>query len=124
MFTGFNVIFNNINEFAGITLILYCNRTIMNQVFLSLGSNVGNRRANLKKAIDLLDPGKHSEIKESFIYITEPWGYREQRNFYNQVIEYSTLWEPFELLEEIHRIETACGRKHFKSAICSPADRH
>lgn len=59
----------------------------------------------------MLDPGKISEIRESFIYETEPWGAREQRNFLNQVIEYSTLLEPFELLEEIHRIETKCGRK-------------
>ena len=83
----------------------------MNQVFLSLGSNVGNRSANLQKAINLLDPGKHSEMRESFIYETEPWGPREQRNFYNQVIEFSTYWDPLGLLEEIHRIETVCGRK-------------
>ena len=83
----------------------------MNQVFISLGSNVGNRKANLGKAIDLLNPGRQSILGTSFIYETEPWGFRSQRNFYNQVIEFATTREPFELLEEIHRIETVCGRR-------------
>jgi 2-amino-4-hydroxy-6-hydroxymethyldihydropteridine diphosphokinase len=82
----------------------------MNRIFLSLGSNLGDRRRNLEKGIGLLEQlaGKPGAI--SGIYETEPWGCDSQLNFYNQVIELFTLLGPFSLLEAIHETEKMCGR--------------
>jgi len=82
----------------------------MNRIFLSLGSNLGDRSQNLKKGIGLLEQlaGKPGAI--SSIYETEPWGYDSDLNFYNQVIELFTPLRPFPLLEAIHEIEKSCGR--------------
>jgi 2-amino-4-hydroxy-6-hydroxymethyldihydropteridine diphosphokinase len=82
----------------------------MNRIFLSLGSNLGDRGQNLKKGIGLLEKlaGKPGAI--SSIYETEPWGCDSDLNFYNQVIELFTLLRPLPLLEVIHEIEEMCGR--------------
>jgi 2-amino-4-hydroxy-6-hydroxymethyldihydropteridine diphosphokinase len=82
----------------------------MNRIFLSLGSNLGDRGQNLKKGIGLLEQlaGKPGAI--SSIYETEPWGCDSDINFYNQVIELFTLLRPLPLLEAIHEIEEMCGR--------------
>lgn len=82
----------------------------MNRIFLSLGSNLGDRRQNLNKGISLLEQlaGKPGAI--SSIYETEPWGCDSRLNFYNQVIELFTLLGPLPLLEAIHETEKMCGR--------------
>ena len=87
----------------------------MNRIFLSLGSNLGDRSHNLKKGIGLLEQlaGKPGAI--SSIYETEPWGYDSDLNFYNQVIELFTPLRPLPLLEAIHEIEKACGRDRLAS---------
>ena len=83
----------------------------MNRIFLSLGSNLGDRSQNLKKGIGLLEQlaGKPGAI--SSIYETEPWGCDSDLNFYNQVIELFTPLRPLPLLDAIHKIEKMCGRE-------------
>jgi 2-amino-4-hydroxy-6-hydroxymethyldihydropteridine diphosphokinase len=79
-------------------------------VYLSLGSNLGNRSSNLKAAISSLAP--QMEVKaRSKVYETPPWGYAEQENFLNQVLKVSTYLEPLPLLKHIKRLEVALGRK-------------
>jgi 2-amino-4-hydroxy-6-hydroxymethyldihydropteridine diphosphokinase len=82
----------------------------MNRIFLSLGSNLGDRGQNLKNGIGLLEQlaGKPGAI--SSIYETEPWGCDSDLNFFNQVIELFTPLGPLPLLETIHEIESKCGR--------------
>ena len=82
----------------------------MHLVFLSLGSNLGHRKANIRKAIGFLNllPGRILEI--SSLYETEPWGCSPSLNFYNQVVKLSTSLSPEELLEQLHQIELRCGR--------------
>jgi 2-amino-4-hydroxy-6-hydroxymethyldihydropteridine diphosphokinase len=82
----------------------------MHQVFLSLGSNSGPRKTNLKKAIKHLEllPGRI--IKASSLYETEPWGCSHEMNFYNQVLEMTTTLDPNELLDKLQEIEQLCGR--------------
>lgn len=73
---------------------------------MSLGSNIGDREGNLKKAVSLLkDSGKISDIKASHIYETEPVGYDDQDNFYNICISFDTTMEPLELLDLSQGIE-------------------
>jgi 2-amino-4-hydroxy-6-hydroxymethyldihydropteridine diphosphokinase len=83
----------------------------MHQVYLSLGSNIGKRKANLNRAIMLLGSEPDYIGKVSSIYETEPWGCSHQRNFFNQVVELMTYFSPVELLERLHEIEKLCGRE-------------
>jgi len=79
-------------------------------VYLSLGSNIGNRSANLKQAISSLRP--QMEVKaRSKVYETPPWGYTEQDKFLNQVVKVSTYLESEPLLKHLKRLEIALGRK-------------
>ena len=83
----------------------------MNRIFLGLGSNVGNRQANLEKCINLLQniPGLFI-IKVSSIYETEPVGYILQDRFLNMALESAYIKTPFDLLDEIKFIEKSMDR--------------
>jgi len=67
------------------------------QIYLSLGSNLGDSMNNLRKDISLLPP-KVKVSQQSSIYETEPWGYTDQPTFLNQVIKAETDLEPTSLL--------------------------
>ncbi|MBN2813804.1 MAG: 2-amino-4-hydroxy-6-hydroxymethyldihydropteridine diphosphokinase [Bacteroidales bacterium] len=83
----------------------------MHKAYLSLGSNTGNRKANLKKAKSFLNKQCGRVIMESSVYETEPWGCSGQQNFCNQVIALETDLKPQVLLEGLHKIEQLCGRE-------------
>ncbi|MCD8916392.1 2-amino-4-hydroxy-6-hydroxymethyldihydropteridine diphosphokinase [Staphylococcus simulans] len=84
----------------------------MTEVFLGLGSNVGDREAQLKAAIDLLDEQQGIEvIKVSSFYETAPVGYVNQPDFLNLCIKIETELSPHEVLEcglaieqQLHRV--------------------
>jgi len=79
--------------------------------YLSLGSNVGDRRQNLTKAIDMLAKLPNSRLtKISGFYETEPWGGVEQDPFLNNVVEMETALSPEQLLTECQNIENILGR--------------
>jgi len=79
--------------------------------FLSLGSNIGDREGNLKKAIKLLKENGVEIIKESSVYETEPMYYENQPKFLNQVIKIKTSLSPEELLSVINKIELKLKRE-------------
>jgi 2-amino-4-hydroxy-6-hydroxymethyldihydropteridine diphosphokinase len=79
-------------------------------IYLALGSNVGNRAANLREAIAALSPQMEVKAK-SKIYETPPWGYADQAKFLNQVVKVVTYVEPEPLLKHLKRLEIALGRK-------------
>lgn len=83
----------------------------MHKAYLSLGSNMGNRKANLKKAMSLLNMQCGRVTVESSVYETEPWGCKGQRSFYNQVVALETGLKPQALLEGLQMIEQVCGRE-------------
>ena len=83
----------------------------MKVVYLGLGSNIGDRRAHLRKAVDELQARDLRLLRVSGIYETEPVGLREQRWFLNQVAEFETELHPLQLLRRTRRIETRLGRK-------------
>jgi len=78
-------------------------------VYLALGSNMGNRLANLKTAINNLTPQLAVKNKSS-VYETPPWGFTEQAEFLNQVVMAETYLQPQALLGHLKRLETALGR--------------
>lgn len=84
----------------------------MNKAYLGIGSNIGNKELNIKKAIELMSKDTNIEvIKSSSYYKTEPVGYKEQDWFVNVVIKISTVHEPYELLEVCNNIEKKLKRE-------------
>jgi dihydroneopterin aldolase / 2-amino-4-hydroxy-6-hydroxymethyldihydropteridine diphosphokinase len=82
-------------------------------IYLSLGSNIGNREENLRKAVDLINSNPDIEIiKVSSIYETEPMYLKEQNSFYNTVLmaQVDSKVSPFELMGFLKGIEYNMGR--------------
>jgi 2-amino-4-hydroxy-6-hydroxymethyldihydropteridine diphosphokinase len=81
----------------------------MPTVYLSLGSNVGDREGNLRRAIAALPPSGVQVKQVSSIYETEPVDYLDQPWFLNCVLEAETDLEPPALLETLRSIESQLG---------------
>lgn len=81
------------------------------RVFLSLGSNIGDKNRNLSEAINLIKelPNTHVNKISSFIN-TKPYGLKEQDDFVNTCIEIKTLFSPHDLLDNLLNIEKYMGR--------------
>jgi len=80
--------------------------------YLGIGSNLGNRRNNIKKALDYLAKTKGIKIeKASRIYETEPVGGPAQGKFLNAAIKIKTSLAPQLLLKSIKKIEKDLGRR-------------
>jgi len=82
----------------------------MINVFLLLGSNLGNRQGYLQKAIDLIETELGTVAKKSSIYETEAWGKTDEPNYLNQVIRVNTMLPARQVLDNILQIETRMGR--------------
>jgi 2-amino-4-hydroxy-6-hydroxymethyldihydropteridine diphosphokinase len=78
-------------------------------VYLSLGTNLGNRLENLKQVLESLKEFCQV-VASSSVYETDPWGFEDQPIFYNQVVRIETILEPLPLLQEIKKIELEMGR--------------
>lgn len=80
--------------------------------FIGIGSNMGDRKANIEKALKLVDLARGIRRKRtSTIYETDPVGGPQQGKFLNGVFEIKTTLAPSELLKELKRIERHLGRK-------------
>jgi 2-amino-4-hydroxy-6-hydroxymethyldihydropteridine diphosphokinase len=79
-------------------------------VYLSLGSNMGDRKVNLGYAAMMIDKNIGKIARKSHIYETEPWGKAEQELYLNQVLMVNTTLDPRDLLEIITHIENELGR--------------
>ena len=79
-------------------------------IFLGLGSNQGDRELNLKNSIKLLNSKAGKVLNISRIYESEPWGVKNQNYFLNQVIEIETHIDPIDLLNICKNIEYDMGR--------------
>jgi 2-amino-4-hydroxy-6-hydroxymethyldihydropteridine diphosphokinase len=86
--------------------------TIMeNEIYLGLGSNIGDRAENIVSALSLLQSSGYVEIEKiSSFYETSPIG-PKQRNFYNIAAKAKTALSPKALLALIKRAEAVLGRK-------------
>lgn len=82
----------------------------MNEAYLLLGSNLGNRKTNIDKAVEKIKEQAGVIITTSSIYETEPWGTDAPLSFYNQVIIIKTLLSAERLLDILLKIEKEIGR--------------
>ena len=82
----------------------------MSRVYIGIGSNLGNREENCKRAIELLPENGIRVAGCSSMIETEPWGVTDQPRFINMVIETETALGPEELLKALEKIERDVGR--------------
>ena len=82
----------------------------MHLSYLSLGSNLGNKQANIKHALEEIKKDIGEVLRISRIYETEAWGFVDQDNFFNIIAEVKTLLLPLDLISKILAIETRMGR--------------
>ncbi len=92
------------------------------KAFLSLGSNLGDKEANLEKAVGLINDQAGRVIRRSSFYYSEPWGFHSDNNFVNLVILIETDLDPIDLLHTTQSIERMLGRTE-KSKDGRYADR-
>jgi 2-amino-4-hydroxy-6-hydroxymethyldihydropteridine diphosphokinase len=78
-------------------------------VYLALGSNLGDRQANLQAARASMLPDIQI-IASSSVFETPPWGYLDQPAFLNQAVQVETTLHPYELLARLKAIELDLGR--------------
>lgn len=83
----------------------------MIDVFLLLGSNLGDRQLFLQQAIVHIEADIASIEKKSSVYETQSWGKTDAPNYLNQVIQLKTVLSPQLVLQKILHIENVFGRK-------------
>jgi 2-amino-4-hydroxy-6-hydroxymethyldihydropteridine diphosphokinase len=91
------------------------------QVYLSLGSNLGQREENLRKAIRLIHERVGEVVRQSSFIETEPWGFESDHPFLNAVALFRTELSPREVLATTQAIERDLGRQH--KSVNGYADR-
>lgn len=78
--------------------------------YLSLGTNLGDKRKNIAEAIKNIGELVGDVVRQSALYETEPWGFRSDNRFVNAAVCVDTQLSPRRLLEVAQRIEREMGR--------------
>lgn len=79
-------------------------------VYLSLGSNLGNRRRIVKDAIQMIGQKVGPVLRQSSLIETDPWGFESPNKFINACVSCHTVLSPRELLQATQQIEKVMGR--------------
>lgn len=92
------------------------------KVYLSLGTNLGDKEQNLIDALDRIENEAGKVISRSSFYYSEPWGFESDNSFVNICALISTDLDPFKLLDALKAIEKQMGRDK-KSTLSGYSDR-
>lgn len=92
------------------------------QVYLGLGTNLGDKEQNLRMAAEEIEKRIGKVASLSAFYATEPWGFSSDNTFLNAAVGVETSLAPLEVLAVSQRIEREMGRTH-KSANGAYSDR-
>ena len=87
------------------------------KLYLGLGSNLGNREANIRRALTLIDERLGSVYRVSSFIETEPIGFCSNHRFINAVCLVHTMMSPISCLRETQKIEQELGR--IQKSICT-----
>ena len=79
--------------------------------YLHLGSNIGNKKLHIQKAVTRISELTGDVLITSSLYETEPWGKKDQEEFVNAAIKINTSLNPIKLLDSIKEIENELGRR-------------
>ena len=82
----------------------------LHTLFLSLGSNLGDRHATMRRAIRLINEEVGIVDRESSPMETEPWGFESPNKFLNMCVRVKTTLTPIEVLDATQAIERRLGR--------------
>ena len=82
----------------------------MSTVYIGLGSNLGNRRENLERAVTLLEQQVGTLLRLSAFWETAPVGFESEHQFLNAAAAFCTSLSPIELLPLTQQIEREMGR--------------
>jgi 2-amino-4-hydroxy-6-hydroxymethyldihydropteridine diphosphokinase len=83
----------------------------MNNVYLLLGSNLDNRENMIRQAVEEIAAKVGTICQSSSVYESEPWGFKAEKSFLNQVVKVETGLGAVELLDKILQIEERLGRR-------------
>jgi 2-amino-4-hydroxy-6-hydroxymethyldihydropteridine diphosphokinase len=78
--------------------------------YLILGSNIGDPISRIQIALEKINTDIGEVTRTSSIYVTEPWGLKDQPPFYNQVVEIETKIDAIDTLKKVLAIEKSMGR--------------
>lgn len=79
-------------------------------VFILLGSNLGDRQLLINQACKMIEERCGKIVAKSCLYESEPWGFKSEHWFLNQVVEIDTSLSPDELMQTLLAIEEELGR--------------
>ena len=82
----------------------------MHKLYISLGSNLGNKEEKLHRAIELINERIGSVLRTSSFIETEPWGFQSENTFLNAACLVETELTPMQCLRETQKIERLLGR--------------
>lgn len=83
----------------------------MNQAFLLIGGNLGDREKNFEIAKSLVEEHAGVIIQSSSLYETAAWGKTDQPRFLNQALEIETILNAKQLMHQLLKVEEMMGRK-------------
>ena len=87
-------------------------------VYLGLGSNIGDRFLNLRNALARLNNNSDIVVLDcSDVFLTKPWGYEKQEDFFNCCVKIKTHLNPYSLLSCVKEIEKELGRKYKENEV-------
>lgn len=79
-------------------------------VYLSLGANLGDREAQLRRALEEIESRIGRIVRQSGFFVTQPWGFHSDHLFLNACVAVETCLSPQDLLERTQAIERCLGR--------------
>ena len=95
-------------------------KSFLHTVYLSLGTNLGDKQVNLSLAIEHISKHCGAVIGKSSVYISSAWGYESENEFYNQCLKIETQLTTDQLIDSLISIEEDLGRTRASSGY---ADR-
>ncbi len=92
--------------------VSYGSNSGLAKVYLSLGSNIGDRETNLRNAIELLEQEVGQQAGCSSFFYSEPWGFESEHSFCNLCVCLQTALTAQEVLQRTQQVERRLGRTH------------
>ena len=83
----------------------------MSEVYLGLGSNLGDKEDHIRKAITLIGERVGLVVRQSSLVSTEPWGFESENSFINAVVCCETELTPRQVLQATQQIERDLGKR-------------
>ncbi len=96
---------------------------MLHEVYLGLGTNLGNREENIAKALEWIAERVGGVTRRSENHWSEPWGFDSENVFLNIVVAVHTKLTPLEVLDATQEIERLMGRTRKTTASMQYADR-